>query len=37
MRTKREIYEPAIIPLLQPDLFTGKLVQPLQVLPKWQA
>jgi ATP-dependent 26S proteasome regulatory subunit len=26
--TKREIYELAIIPLLQPDLFTGKLVQP---------
>jgi SpoVK/Ycf46/Vps4 family AAA+-type ATPase len=26
--TKREIYELAIIPLLQPDLFSGKLVQP---------
>jgi hypothetical protein len=26
--TKREIYELAIIPLLQPELFTGKLVQP---------
>ena len=26
--TKREIYELAILPLLEPELFTGKLVQP---------
>jgi ATPase family AAA domain-containing protein 1 len=26
--TKREIYELAVLPLLEPDLFTGKLVQP---------
>lgn len=26
--TKREIYELAVVPLLQPELFTGKLVQP---------
>jgi ATPase family AAA domain-containing protein 1 len=26
--TKREIYELAIVPLLEPDLFKGKLVQP---------
>jgi SpoVK/Ycf46/Vps4 family AAA+-type ATPase len=27
-QTKREIYELAILPLIQPELFTGKLVQP---------